>query len=84
MMKLSFKPHIEMTEIEDLARQVSAHFVKYPDEIKVDLICKNEQGEDEVIGVIHNPKLRGMYDEVHWNAQRHAIKAKVRTVKVQK
>jgi hypothetical protein len=82
--KLSLKQHTQMTEVEELAMKVTAYFVTYPDELKLDLIYTNKQGESEVIGTVVNPKLRGMYEQLEWIVQRHVIKTKDRTVKVGK
>jgi hypothetical protein len=81
---LSFKTCDTSTEIEELARKVSGFFVTHPDVIKLDLTCKNEEGEDEVIGVVYNPKMRNVYEQIEWMAQRQKIKTTVRTVKVGK
>lgn len=83
-MEYLLKPHIQMTEIEKLAMETSAYFIENSDALKVELLCKNEQGEYESIGQITNPKLRGMYEQVEWITQRHAIKTKIRAVKVGK
>lgn len=83
-MEYLLKPYTTMSKVEELAYKAGLYFTQHPDAIKLNMVVVNDNGEEEIVGVVHNPRLRGMYEQIEWLTSKHEIKCKARTVKLNK